>query len=229
MRRADRLFKLVQLLRSGRVITARSLADKLEVAERTIYRDVRDLLLSGVPIEGEAGVGYVMRGGYDLPPLMFTRQEIEALIIGARMVEAWGGASHAKSAELALSKIEAAVPWALKTHMANAKVFSPSFNIPEKSKKLLDSVFAATFDKRTLSLCYRREDGQASRRKVRPLGLYYWGKVWTLVAWCELRGDFRTFRVDRIEKLSVKDAFTMEEGKTLEDYLEKARETYAAP
>jgi len=87
MRRADRLFQIVQLLRHRRVVTARALADELEVSERTIYRDIRDLMASGVPVEGEAGVGYILRGGYDLPPLMFNKQEIEALVLGVRIVE----------------------------------------------------------------------------------------------------------------------------------------------
>jgi len=91
VRRADRLFRIVQILRTGRLVTARRLAERLEVAERTIYRDIRELSLSGVPIEGEAGVGYLLRSGFDIPPLMFTREEIEALVAGARMVSTWGG------------------------------------------------------------------------------------------------------------------------------------------
>ncbi|MEE9428087.1 MAG: HTH domain-containing protein, partial [Paracoccaceae bacterium] len=92
MRRADRLFQIVQYLRGGRLLTAATLAERLEVSERTIYRDIADLIGSGVPIEGEAGVGYLMRSGYDLPPLMFNRDEIVALVAGARMLRAWGGA-----------------------------------------------------------------------------------------------------------------------------------------
>ncbi len=107
MRRADRLFQIVQYLRGGRLLTARTLAERLEVSERTIYRDIADLIGSGVPIEGEAGVGYLMRAGYDLPPLMFNRNEIVALVAGARLIRAWGGASMAQAAEEALVKIDA--------------------------------------------------------------------------------------------------------------------------
>src|SRR5688500_13980819 len=110
MRRADRLFQIVQYLRGGRLVTARRLAERLEVSERTIYRDVADLVGSGVPIDGEAGVGYILRSGFDLPPLMFTRAELAALTLGARFVRAWGGAEHAAAAEEALIKIEAVLP-----------------------------------------------------------------------------------------------------------------------
>ena len=109
MRRADRLFQIVQYLRGGRLTTAASLAERLEVSERTIYRDIADLQSTGVPIDGEAGIGYVMRSGFDLPPLMFTREEIIALVTGARMVRAWGGTKMIGAAEEALVKIEAVI------------------------------------------------------------------------------------------------------------------------
>ena len=105
MRRADRLFQIVQYLRGGRLVTAARLAERLEVSERTIYRDIADLQSTGVPIDGEAGIGYIMRSGFDLPPLMFTRDEIVALVTGARMVRAWGGTAMIAAAEEALVKI----------------------------------------------------------------------------------------------------------------------------
>src|SRR5690349_21118123 len=110
MRRADRLFQIVQILRARRLTTARYLAERLEVSERTVYRDMQDLSLSGVPIMGEAGVGYALKKGYDLPPLMFDYDEIEALVIGARMAAAWGSKPLAKSAHEALEKIAAVLP-----------------------------------------------------------------------------------------------------------------------
>src|ERR1700712_3059926 len=109
MRRADRLFRIVQMLRSGRLKTARALAERLQVSERTIYRDVRDLQLSGTPIEGEAGVGYRLRKEFDLPPLTFTSAEITALVLGARMVKAWGGEEGVTAAGSALARIEAVI------------------------------------------------------------------------------------------------------------------------
>ena len=110
MRRADRLFQIVQYLRSGRLVTAATLADRLEVSERTIYRDIADLQSTGVPIDGEAGVGYLLRDGYDLPPLMFSRDELVALVAGARLIRAWGGAAMARAAEEALIKIDNVLP-----------------------------------------------------------------------------------------------------------------------
>src|SRR5918999_4380859 len=108
MRRADRLFRLIQLLRRRTVTTARRLAAELQTSERTVYRDIQDLIVSGVPIQGQAGVGYALRKGFDLPPLMFSREEIEALITGARIVASWADASLAESAMTALNKVEAA-------------------------------------------------------------------------------------------------------------------------
>jgi predicted DNA-binding transcriptional regulator YafY len=198
MRRADRLFLLIQALRGRRVVTARRLAELLEVSERTVYRDVRDLQLSGVPIEGEAGVGYALRRGSDIPPLMFTRDELEALVVGARMVEAWTGRRIAQAGRRALTKIEAVLPEDLKHRTETSRVFAPALARHAAVAGRLDELHAAIEARRVVELDYRREDGQASARPVRPLCLAYWGNVWTLGAWCELRQDFRNFRLDRI-------------------------------
>ncbi len=199
MRRADRLFLLIQALRGRRVVTARRLAELLEVSERTVYRDVQDLQRSGVPIEGEAGVGYALRRGSDIPPLMFTREELEALTVGARMVEAWTGQHLARAARHALTKIEAVLPDELKRRTETSRVFAPPLARHAAVAGRLDELHAAIERKRVVELDYRREDGAASQRPVRPLCLAYWGAVWTLGAWCETRRDFRNFRLDRIE------------------------------
>ncbi|WP_140054401.1 helix-turn-helix transcriptional regulator, partial [Oceanospirillum sanctuarii] len=125
MRRADRLFQIIQYLRNRRLTTAKWLAEKLEVSERTIYRDIQDLMLSGVPIEGEAGVGYVLRRGFDIPPIMFTKDEIEALVIAARMAKTWAGTKLARSTENALDKIEAVLPDNLKKELAKPRLYTP--------------------------------------------------------------------------------------------------------
>lgn len=199
MRRADRLFLLIQALRGRRVVTARRLAELLEVSERTVYRDVQDLQLSGVPIEGEAGVGYVLRRGSDIPPLMFTRDELEALVVGARMVEAWTGRRIASAARRALTKIEAVLPDELKRRSETSRVFAPPVERHAALAGRLDALHVAIEARRVVELDYRREDGQASLRPVRPLCLAFWGPAWTLGAWCEMRSDFRNFRLDRIE------------------------------
>ena len=219
MRRADRLFRIVELLRSGRVTTARRLAERLEVSPRTIYRDMADLMASGVPVEGEAGTGYVMRPGYDLPPLMFSRDEIVALVAGARLVRAWGGTAMAQAASEALGKIEAVLPDAARASADRTAIHA--FAMPDldaATRGRLDRLERAADGRVRVHLDYRDEAGRPSRRTVRPLGLWFWGKVWTLVAWCELRRDFRMFRVDRIADLAEGDAFEPEAGQGLADF-----------
>lgn len=219
MRRADRLYRLVELLRGGRLTTARRLAERLEVSERTIYRDIADLMASGVPIDGEAGVGYVMRPGFDVPPLMFTRDEIAALVAGARLVEAWGGAEMARSASEALGKIAAVVPAEI-ARAADATAVH-AFRMPGldgSARRRLDVLDAGIRSPMRFAIEYRDEAGAESRRTVRPLGLVFWGKVWTLIAWCELREDFRMFRVDRIAAAETAGPFTPEPGRTLADF-----------
>lgn len=220
MRRADRLFRIVQLLRSGRLTTARSLAQKLEVSERTIYRDIQQLQLAGTPIEGEAGVGYTLRREFDIPPLMFDRQEITALVFGARMVKAWGGTEMAEAANSALRKIEAVLPVDLRERIDQVLLYAPGYKVPPALRRILDTLHRAAADRHVLELDYTRQDTQASHRRVRPLGLYFWGEVWTLVAWCELRNDFRAFRADRMRAVTVtEDIFVPQPGQTLADFL----------
>lgn len=199
MRRADRLFQIVQYLRGGRLVTAARLAERLEVSERTVYRDIADLKATGVPIDGEAGVGYVMRAGFDLPPLMFTREEIVALVAGARMVRAWGGVAMARAAEEALVKIEAVLPDSSRSRVAGTSIYAPELALGEAVRTLIDDIERAIEARDVLALDYRDESGAATTRAVHPLGLWYWGKVWTLIAWCELREDFRMFRLDRMD------------------------------
>lgn len=202
MRRADRLFQIIQYLQGRRLVTAKQLAERLQVSERTVYRDVQDLMLSGVPIEGEAGVGYILRAGFHLPPLMFTPEEMEALITGARLVKAWAGDKLAEQAEQALAKIEHILPPKLKQQIGDTRVFAPGFHAYARHTAQLDTLRIAINKRQVLEIGYIKEDGQTSERSVRPLGLFFWGKVWTLAAWCELRNDYRSFRIDRIQKVA---------------------------
>lgn len=221
MRRADRLFQIIQFLRTRRVTTASWLAERLEVSERTIYRDIKDLILSGVNIEGEAGIGYVVRRGFDLPPLMFSKEEISALVLGTRIVESWADPALATAAQSVLSKIESVLPQDLKSSLDNTLLFSPFTRIsPEVSSSMAEIRFAAD-NRRKVSLQYARADGQSSDRIIWPLGLFFWGSVWTIGAWCELRAAFRIFRLDRIKSLWVmEDNYPLEKGKTLQDLIE---------
>jgi|SRR5690606_34177905 Predicted transcriptional regulator len=219
MRRADRLFQIVQHLRGGRLVTARMLSERLEVSERTIYRDIADLQSTGVPIDGEAGVGYLMREGFELPPLMFTRDEIVALVAGARMVRAFGGAGMARAAEEALVKIGTVLPESERARIARTEIHTPDWVISDAERQTIDVLEKAVEQRRVLSLDYRDEQGRSTQRDVRPLGLWFWGKVWTLVAWCELRDDFRTFRIDRIAVMKdTGRSFKPERGKQLADF-----------
>lgn len=219
MRRADRLFQIVQYLRRGRLVRAAQLAEWLEVSERTIYRDIADLQSTGVPIDGEAGVGYIMRDGYDLPPLMFSHDEIVALVAGARMIRAWGGAAMARAAEESLVKIEAVLPDKQRTRAGEIEVHAIAPEMTQEVRSLIDRLEKAVDGRRRLSLSYLDAEAQPTERMVRPLGLWFWGKVWTLVAWCELREDFRMFRLDRIAELThAEDSFRHEPGKRLADF-----------
>ena len=185
MRRADRLFQIVQHLRARRLTSGHQLAEWLEVTPRTIYRDVRDLLLSGVPIDGEAGVGYRLRPGYDLPPLMFTFDEVEALVAGARIVEAWGSPQLANAGRSALVKIANALPAGRRDEMEKTRLFAPEFRFDPAVGATLETIRQAIGHHRVLVLEYVDAKGANSNRSVRPLALYFWGSVWTLGAWCE--------------------------------------------
>ncbi|EKF40499.1 helix-turn-helix transcriptional regulator [Nitratireductor indicus] len=219
MRRADRLFQIVQHLRGGRLVTARLLSERLEVSERTIYRDIADLQSTGVPIDGEAGVGYLMREGFELPPLMFTRDEIVSLVAGARMVRAFGGAAMARAAEEALVKIGTVLPEQERDRIDRTEIHTPRWVVSDTDRQTIDALERAVEKREVLRLDYNDEAGRGSERDVRPLGLWFWGKVWTLVAWCELRGDFRTFRIDRIAATSLAGrTFRPERGKQLADF-----------
>lgn len=219
MRRADRLFQIVQYLRGGRLVRARQLSEWLEVSERTIYRDVADLQASGVPIEGAAGVGYIMRDGYDLPPLMFTRDEIVALLAGARLIRAWGGAAMARAAEEAMIKIDAVIPDKMRVRQNEIEIHAFAPEMTPQVRDLIDCLEAAADTRKRLSVSYQDGKGDTSSRVIRPLGLWFWGKVWTLVAWCELRQDFRMFRLDRMSQVEeTGETFRPEPGKTLKDF-----------
>ena len=218
MRRADRLFQLVQLVRGRRLTTAEFIAERLEVSARTVYRDVADLQLQGVPIEGEAGVGYRMRAGFDLPPLMFTTDEAKALVACVRLAQPRLDAALAAAADGALSKVLAILPTGARAAAESLAVYAPYYEVDPRLRTHLEALRVATEARRKVRLQYRDLKETASERTVRPLGSFYWGAVWTLAAWCEAREDFRSFRVDRIERLEPLDErFRDEAGKTLAD------------
>lgn len=220
MRRADRLFQLVHALRNRKFATGEELAEALGVSLRTVYRDVRDLQYSGVPIRGEAGVGYRLERGYELPPLTFNTEELEALALGARFVAAWGDSELAASAGAAMTKIESVLPEALRPILLDAPLFAPAFGRAEGMARHMGTLRRAISDTQVVHFRYRREDGQQSERDARPLGLYFWGSKWTLAAWCELRREFRSFRPDRMEEVRLLERrFDTESGPNLAAFL----------
>jgi len=220
MRRADRLFQIVQLLRRRRTVTtAKQIAGRLDVSERTVYRDIRDLVLAGTPIDGEAGVGYRIRPGYDLPPLMFDREEIQALVLGARIVRQVGDPALVRASESILAKVATVLPKDLEPLVAETRLFAPATGARARSADALAVVRKALIDRRRLRIRYASERGETTERTVRPLGVFFWGKTWTLAAWCELRVDFRNFRLDRVSESTLLDTFEDEPGRTLRDLL----------
>lgn len=226
MRKAERLFQIMTLLRSRRrVVTAKQIAQQLEVSERTIYRDIQALSLSGMPIESEAGVGYRLRPGFSIPPLMFEADELEALILGVRMVQGWSGPALGAAADSALQKIQAVLPDALHQSYVQQPewLLVPDFS-RERSSPHSDQIRESIKAREVLTLGYRDEAGKVSERSVWPLGLVFWGRVWTLVAWCELRQDYRMFRLDRIQSLQVSARhFELCERINLQVYLDRQK------
>ncbi len=224
MRRADRLFQLVQLIRGRRLSTAAWLAQRLEVSVRSVYRDVADLQHQGVPIEGEAGVGYRLGKGFELPPLMFTQDEAKALVAAMRLAQPWLDAALAAQADSALGKVLSVLPPAARAAAESMAVYSAApAGLPPAAQLTLQTLREAIAGKRKLLLTYRDLKDKTSQRTVRPLACLYWGQVWTLAAWCEQRRDFRSFRIDRIEAASWEDGFRDEPGQALGDFLRRVR------
>ncbi len=215
MRRADRLFQIVHVLRASRLLTARELADRLGVSVRTVYRDVDDLRASGVRIEGEAGVGYRLARDHELPPLVFDAEEIEALVVGVRLVTRVGDRDLALAARRALDKVEAALPADLRARLQATAVFAPTFD-PELGVYAHTGVLPpedpagatlrlALRDRRRVHISYADGEGAPSERVIWPLGLFWFGPAWSVGAWCELREGFRVFRLDRVRAATMLD------------------------
>jgi len=225
MRPADRLFQIVLALGRGRVVTAHYLAEQLGVSDRTIYRDIQDLMASGVPIDGEAGVGNRLRRGFQIPPLMFDGAELQALVFGVRVAQAYGDPDMAAAADRVLAKVDAVLPERLRGELESERLVVPPATLPPGAAELLGDVREAINQRRRLFLDYSDAEGNSTERIVWPLSLLYWGRTWTLGAWCELRQNFRSFRVDRIvSSRSLTSQFPDEAGKRLQDYFAAVRD-----
>jgi predicted DNA-binding transcriptional regulator YafY len=220
MRRADRLFQLVQLIRGRRLSTAHWLAQRLEVSERTVYRDIAQLQQQGVPIEGEAGVGYRLGKGFDLPPLIFSTQEAQALVVMTRMAQQWLDPALAQSADMVLSKVMSVLGQLQRHQAAQTPIYAPPWGLTGHQQTHLQLWRQATQELQVLSMHYRDAQDQESQREVWPLACFYWGKTWTLLAWCESRQAFRSFRLDRLIGVQATGRpFAPSEGQQLHSYL----------
>jgi len=216
MRRADRLFDIIQVLRTAtRPMTAAALAAELEVTPRTVYRDVAALQARRVPIEGAAGVGYVLRRGFDLPPLMFTAEEIEAIVVGMRLLRRTGDIGLQDAAAGVLSKIEVVLPVALRAQLAAPAAFVSAHGAPRPEVADLSIIRAAIRDERKLRIDYIDQNGQPSSRTIWPFAVAYYVEATLINAWCELRDDFRHFRADRVRALTVLEEGFPVPGRTL--------------
>lgn len=225
MRRADRLFQIIQILRRARgVITADALAAELEVSVRTVYRDVAELIGQRVPIEGAAGVGYLLREGYDLPPLMFTEDELEALLIGTRIVKSWADPELGRAAADVLAKVAAVVP----AHR-RARIESLSLAAPPSDRRPEIAIDMAVLrrwvrEERKVRIEYLDLKGVRTDRVLRPMSMAFFPPVWLLLGWCEVRRDFRAFRIDRIARIEfLPEHYPQEPGRRLVDYLATIR------
>lgn len=218
MRRAERLFRLVRELRSRNVSRAEDLAAYFEISVRTIYRDIAHLQASGLPIDGEAGVGYMLRPGFDLPAMTFTFEQLDAIAIGLSFVEVAGDTSLSRAAQEVRAKLQAALPEPEQRKLENAPLFASRRQ--GQATPMLKTVRHAIRAAEILQLLYGDGDGRQSERRVRPLAIWAFTDGWLFVGWCELRRDFRAFRLDRIVAVEATgEYFAPEPGKDLSTYL----------
>ena len=222
MRRADRLMKLVHYLRRmRRAVTAQRIAEDFGICQRTVYRDIHDLMNSGVPIYGEAGVGYIMDKKYHLPPVMFDPDELEAIALGIAMVRNWTDDTFAEKANSAYEKIQAALPETLLSDLQQLATYSMPSSAKIPWEVSFSDVRECIRQKQKINFSYSDEKKNTTTRNVRPLSLIFIGPIWLLVAWCEKRKDFRNFRLDRMKDLNkTEQYFRDEKGKTLQDYID---------
>ncbi|MEZ5947121.1 MAG: YafY family protein [Hyphomonas sp.] len=206
MRRTERLFQIIQILRrKNGPVRGHELAEELETSLRTIYRDMAELIAQRVPIRGEAGTGYVLDAGYDLPPLMLTTDELEAAVLGARWVAARGDAQLARGAEDLIAKLSAAVPAELQPVILDSGLMPVSFRRRSEDSFDVSLVREAIRTQKKLSISYEDEGGQATERIVWPFQIAYADDIRMMCAWCELREDFRHFRTDRVRAIAMLD------------------------
>ena len=231
MRRSDRLFDIIQRLRTAsKPTTAAALAEDLEVTPRTVYRDIATLQARRVPIEGAPGIGYVLRKSFNLPPLNFTIDEVEAIAVGARMVQRLRDSSLQDAANAVLAKISVAVPERLRPNVADSHVYvSPGLHADVRGVDL-GEIRAAIRDSARLYIAYADEQGRRTNRTIWPIAMAYYVDVTLVGAWCELRTDYRNFRVERIQSSRVLDEhFDQDNGRLFREWSALPKERPDSP
>ncbi len=216
MRRADRLLQIIQILRRvNGPIAASTIAEELEVSLRTLYRDMASLESTGVPVRGEAGVGYILEDGYDMPPLMFTVSELEALMLGARMLDGRVDQSLSRAAKDAVAKIATVIPKDLREVLIDTPLFAPQ--IVDAQKLAIDpiSIRQSLRSESQVAITYEDLKGVISTRTIWPILISFFQGSTVLAAWCTLRNDFRSFRIDRISIYQILDMPLPKRRKTL--------------
>lgn len=223
MRRSDRLFQIVNYLQGRRVaVTAHDIAEEFDVSVRTVYRDIQDLILTGVPISGEAGVGYLMDSSHCLPPMTLEVGELETLMLGISMVHSWTDDTMAKSAKSIMAKIKNVLSDKDRQIFQGTALFAPPSGRKIPWEVDFSELRSAIREKQKVELDYTDEKGNSSERTVRPLSLSFWGPTWLMAAWCELREDHRFFRLDRMKKADVlEDTFVDTPETSLRAYLKR--------
>ena len=205
MRRAERLFRLIALMRANELSRGEDLAKTLEVSVRTIYRDIAHLQGSGLPVEGAAGVGYILRQGFDLPAMTFTYEQMDALALGLKFVEEAGDKEMVLAAKEVRGKIETVLPDQNKTALSDAPFFAARTGLraPPFTKKIRMAIRGRQY----ILISYQDANGTITKRQIRPLSLTVFTDGWMIAGWCERRKDFRYFRLDRILNFEVLDLF----------------------
>ncbi|MGA8550370.1 MAG: YafY family protein [Stellaceae bacterium] len=231
MRRADRLFDIIQTLRTAaRPVTAAALAEGFEVTVRTVYRDIAALQASRVPIEGAPGLGYVLRRGFDLPPLMFTTQEVDAIAVGVRLLRRLRDPKLQAAAQSVLAKLSVVIPEPLQSQLIAAPVYVSDGDAPSVTGLDLAQLRDAIRDNRKLAITYIDEEGRRSQRTIWPIAIAYYVDATLVGAWCELRRDFRHFRVDRIQGSQLlEDRFPPDNGRLMAEWLALRKERPGRP
>lgn len=221
MRRADRLFDIIQILRTAvKPVTAAALAGELEVNVRTVYRDVATLQARRVPIEGAAGIGYLLRKGFDLPPLMFTTEEVDAIVVGAQMLKRIRDPQLQQAAESVLAKVAIVLPDLQRRHLATPTVYVADGRPGPAPGVDLSEVRSAIHENRKMRVGYTDEKGATTQRTIWPIAMAYYTDATLIGAWCELRQDYRHFRVDRIASSRVlEERFPADNGRLMKEWL----------